>query len=542
MRIVRPLLRVMFSRRSLTGQVAGATGRALEERLNVASGLRKQLDKVFPSNWSFMLGEIALYSFVILLLTGTFLTFFFDPSMARVDYHGSYVPLQGVNMSRAYASTLHISFDVRGGLLIRQIHHWAALLFVTAMIVHMCRIFFTGAFRKPREINWLIGLTMLALGIVEGFAGYSIPDDLLSGTGLRVAFSIVESIPVMGSWLAFLIWGGDFPGTEIIGRLYIAHVLLIPGLLLALIGAHLSLVVRQKHTDFPAAARTEETVSGERLYPTYGLKSIGFFLMLAATLAALGGLAQINPVWLWGPYEPAAQTSGAQPDWYIGFLEGSLRLFPPIEIHLFHHTISPIFWPTVALPVVMFAIAAGYPFLEKRLTHDYEWHNLLQRPRDAPARTAIGAMALTFWMVLNIAWADDLMAKAFHLNMDSVVYFLRIASIAAPPIVFFFTYWMCLGLEEHDRQILAEGIETGMLRRLPDGDYVEAHQPLGPVDEQGEGVLSYAGAPVPKRMNEVLPGMPSNGFLRPRPKAARHSPLPENQPDPGSVRPKRRVR
>jgi ubiquinol-cytochrome c reductase cytochrome b subunit len=542
MRIVRPLLRVMFSRRSLTGQAAGATGRALEERLNVAAGLRKQLDKVFPSNWSFMLGEIALYSFVVLLLTGTFLTFFFDPSMARVDYHGSYLPLQGVNMSRAYASSLHISFDVRGGLLIRQIHHWAALVFVAAMIVHMCRIFFTGAFRKPREINWLIGLTMLALGIIEGFAGYSIPDDLLSGTGLRVAFSIVESIPVIGSWLAFLLWGGNFPGTEIIGRLYIAHVLLIPGLLLALIGTHLSLVVRQKHTDFPAAGRTEQTVSGERLYPVYGLKSVGFFLILFATLTALGGLAQINPVWLWGPYEPAAQTSGAQPDWYIGFLEGSLRLFPPIEIHLFHHTVSPIFWPTVALPVAMFAVAASYPFLERRLSRDQEGHNLLQRPRDAPARTAIGAMALSFWMVLNVAWADDIMAKAFHLNMDSVVIFLRIATIVAPPIVFFFTYWMCLGLAEHDREVLAEGIETGMLRRLPDGDYVEAHQPLGPVTEHHEGVLSYAGAPVPKRMNEVLPGSSPNGFLRPRSKAARHSPLPENQPDPGSVRPKRRAR
>ena len=332
MKVVRPLLRLMFSRRSLTSRAAGAVGNSLEERLGISAGLRKQLDKVFPSNWTFMLGEIALYSFIVLVLTGTFLTFFFDPSMARVDYHGSYVPLQGVNMSRAYASSLHISFDVRGGLLVRQIHHWAALVFVTAMIVHMCRIFFTGAFRKPREINWLIGLTLLALGIVEGFAGYSMPDDLLSGTGLRVAFSIVESIPVIGSWLAFLIWGGNYPGTEILGRLYIAHVLLIPGLILVLIATHLTIIVRQKHTDFPAAGRTEQTVSGERLYPVYGLKSGGFFLIQFAVLAALGGLAQINPVWLWGPYEPASQTSGAQPDWYMGFLEGALRLFPPIEI------------------------------------------------------------------------------------------------------------------------------------------------------------------------------------------------------------------
>jgi len=542
MRIVGPLLRLTFSRETLTGRAAKATGRALNERVHLAPGLRKQLDKVFPSNWSFMLGEIALYSFIILVLTGTFLTFFFDPSLNRVHYDGSYVPLRGVDMSRAYASTLHLSFDVRGGLLVRQIHHWAALVFMAAIIVHMCRIFFTGAYRKPRELNWLIGLTLLMLGIVEGFAGYSMPDDLLSGTGLRVAFSIVESIPVIGTWLAFLIWGSDYPGSEIIGRLYIAHVLLIPGLIMALIGAHLALIVRQKHTEFPAAGRTEETVSGERLYPAYALKSTGFFLMLVAVLALLGGLAQINPVWLWGPYDPARQTSGAQPDWYIGFLEGSLRLFPPIEIHLFHHTISPVFWPTVVLPLVMFTVAGAYPFLEHRLTGDHEWHNLLQRPRDAPARTAIGAMAVSFWMVLNVAWADDMMAKAFHLDMDTVVVLLRIACIVVPPIVFFFTYWMCLGLEEHDREVLLEGIETGLIRRLPNGDYVEAHQPLGPTDEHGEGLLAYAGAPVPKRMNQVLPENTPNGFVRPRAKAARHSPEPTNRPDPGAVRPKRRVR
>jgi ubiquinol-cytochrome c reductase cytochrome b subunit len=505
MKVVRPLLRLMFSRRSLTSRAAGAVGNSLEERLGIAAGLRKQLDKVFPSNWTFMLGEIALYSFIVLVLTGTFLTFFFDPSMARVDYSGSYVPLQGVNMSRAYASSLHISFDVRGGLLVRQIHHWAALVFVTAMIVHMCRIFFTGAFRKPREINWLIGLTLLALGIVEGFAGYSMPDDLLSGTGLRVAFSIVESIPVIGSWLAFLIWGGNYPGTEILGRLYIAHVLLIPGLILVLIATHLTIIVRQKHTDFPAAGRTEQTVSGERLYPVYGLKSGGFFLIQFAVLTALGGLAQINPVWLWGPYEPASQTSGAQPDWYMGFLEGALRLFPPIEIRLWRHTISPVFWPTVVLPLVLGLVAASYPFVERRLTGDREWHNLLQRPRDAPARTALGALALSFWMVLNIAWADDIMAEVFHLDIDTMIWLLRLALILVPPAVAGITYWMCLGLEEHDREVLTEGLETGLVRRLPDGEYVEVHQLLGPVDEDGEGLLSYAGAPVPKRLNEILP-------------------------------------
>src|SRR3954454_13169001 len=247
----------------------GKVAKWFDDRLNIAGPMRNQLNKVFPDHWSFMMGEIALYSFIILLLTGTYLTFFFDPSMAEVTYHGTYVPMDGIRMSQAYKTTLDISFDVRGGLIIRQIHHWAALLFVAAMLVHMCRVFFTGAFRKPREMNWLIGLTLLILGILEGFVGYSLPDDLLSGTGLRIAEAVMLSIPVVGTWVAFLIFGGPFPGDLVIGRFYIAHVLLIPAILAALIGAHLALVVRQKHTQFPGHGRTEDTVSGERVFPLY---------------------------------------------------------------------------------------------------------------------------------------------------------------------------------------------------------------------------------------------------------------------------------
>jgi len=175
----------------------GKAGKWAEERLGLAKGARSQLNKVFPDHWSFMMGEIALYSFIILILTGTFLTFFFDASMTEVTYRGSYIPLDGVEMSRAYASTLNISFDVRGGLIMRQIHHWAALLFMASMTIHMFRVFFTGAFRKPRELNWLIGIGLITLGLVEGFAGYSLPDDLLSGTGLRIAQAIAQSIPVI---------------------------------------------------------------------------------------------------------------------------------------------------------------------------------------------------------------------------------------------------------------------------------------------------------------------------------------------------------
>jgi ubiquinol-cytochrome c reductase cytochrome b subunit len=308
--------------------LAGKSAMWVDERFRVAKPLRTQLNKVFPDHWSFMMGEIALYSFIILILTGTYLSFFFDASMGEVVYNGSYVPLKGVEMSRAYASTLHISFDVRGGLVIRQIHHWAALMFIAAMLIHMLRIFFTGAFRKPREVNWLIGLTLLVTGVIEGFVGYSLPDDLLSGTGLRIADAIMLSIPIIGTWTSFLVFGGDFPGTEIIGRFYIVHVLLIPGILAALIGAHLAIMVRQKHTDYPGPGRTEHTVVGHRFFPKFAALATGNFFMVFGILAALGGLAQINPVWLFGPYNPAQVSSGSQPDWYMGMLDGSTRLMP----------------------------------------------------------------------------------------------------------------------------------------------------------------------------------------------------------------------
>ena len=279
--------------------------KGIDDRLGSSNFIKRSLNKVFPDHWSFMLGEIALYSFIILLLTGTYLTLFFDASMKEVLYDGSYVPLKGIAMSEAYASTLHISFDVRGGLLMRQIHHWAALLFLAAIVVHLMRVFFTGAFRKPRELNWVIGTGLLVTGILEGFAGYSLPDDLLSGTGLRIAFGITESIPVIGTWAAFLLFGGEFPGTVIVGRLYAIHILLIPLAILGLITFHMMMIWYQKHTQFPGPGRTEHNVVGSRLFPVYAAKAGGFFFLVFGVLALLGGLAQINPIWLYGPHNPS---------------------------------------------------------------------------------------------------------------------------------------------------------------------------------------------------------------------------------------------
>jgi quinol---cytochrome-c reductase cytochrome b subunit len=494
----------------------------LDQRLHLAAGLRRQINKVFPNHWSFMLGEIALYSFIVLLLSGTYLALYFDPSLVEVKYHGSYVPLRGVEMSKAFESTLDLSFDVRGGLFIRQIHHWAALVFVAAMAIHMFRTFFTGAFRKPRETIWSLGVGLLILGVLEGFIGYSLPDDLLSGTGMRIGSGIVLSIPVIGTWLHWLLWGGEYPGPGVINpRLYIVHVLLIPGILAALIGVHLGLVWYQKHTQFPGPGRTERNVVGVRILPIFALKSTGFFLANVGVLAILSGLFQINPIWNYGPYDPAMVSAASQPDWYMGFTEGLLRLFPPWEIFLFgRYDIPPVFWAVVVIPGIMTTLLLAYPALERKLTQDKATHNLLQRPRDAPVRTALGMMAITFYLVLLITGGDDVISYKLQLSINAFTWVARIALLLLPPLAYYLTYRICLGLQRYDRDVLSHGIETGIIRRLPHGEFIEIHQPLGAVDDHGHPIpLPYQGATVPQRINQLgLAGKPIPGSLyRPDP-------------------------
>jgi ubiquinol-cytochrome c reductase cytochrome b subunit len=507
-------------------ELPASSARQLDERLHLAAPpVRKGLlNKVFPDHWSFLLGEVALWSFVTLLLTGTFLTLFFEPSMQEVEYNGSYRALQGVEMSAAYASTLHISFDVRGGLFIRQMHHWAALLFVAAIVVHMLRIFFTGAFRKPREINWIIGVLLFWLAFLLGFTGYSLPDDALSGTGLRIAHAIVLAIPVIGTWTAYAIFDGPFPGELIISRAYIVHVFILPLTVLALIVVHIGIMYMQKHTQWHGPGRTNRNVVGERFFPRYAAKQGAFFLIVFAVIAAMGGLFQINPIWLFGPYKAAVVSAASQPDWYVLFLDGSTRLFPAWEVRfsLFgeHFTLSPLFWPAVVLPGVLTFIMVAYPFFESRATKDHRIHNLLQRPRDVPVRTGLGAMGVTFFLILSISGANDVVAEAFHISLNATTWAGRIGIILLPPIAYYLAYRICLGLQQHDREVLAHGVETGIIKRLPDGRFVEVHQPLG-TD------LEYTGGPVPKKMNRL-------GALAP---AVRGFFVPIEQPAPPERRP-----
>ncbi|SEG78334.1 menaquinol-cytochrome c reductase cytochrome b subunit precursor [Thermomonospora echinospora] len=455
-------------------------GRAVDDRYGGAKFGAKAIKKAFPDHWSFLLGEIALYSFAILVLTGVFLTFFFRPSATEMIYHGSYAPLNGVRMTEAYASTLDLSFDVRGGLLMRQVHHWATLIFLAAILAHMLRNFFTGAFRKPREGNWVIGVVLFLLVLLNGLFGYSLPDDLLSGTGVRILAGVLLALPLVGSYLTMFVFGGEFPGDAFIPRLFTVHVLLIPGILAALIPLHaVVLTWRQTHTTFPGRGATDTTQKGYPFFPVFVAKTTAYLFWTFGVIALLATFFQINPVWLYGPYDPGAISAGSQPDWYMGFLDGSLRLMPGWEIDFLGHTLPmSVLIPALVIPGLLFTGLIVYPWLERWVTGDHEVHNVLDRPRDVPVRTGIGIGGVVFYGVLWLAGASDIIAKTFHVPLYGTIWFFRIALLVGPVIGYFVAYRICLGLQRRDRAMLEHGVETGVIVMAPDGKFGELEAPL----------------------------------------------------------------
>ncbi|MFM5905604.1 MAG: cytochrome bc complex cytochrome b subunit [Micrococcales bacterium] len=460
------------------GFLAG-TANYLDERVGVAGILKEFGRKIFPDHWSFMLGEVALYSFLVLLLSGTFLTFFFQPAMTPVIYDGVYGPLKGAEMSIAYASTLDISFEVRGGLLMRQVHHWAALLFVAAAGLHMLRVFFTGAFRKPREINWLVGFVLFVLGMAAGFTGYSLPDDLLSGNGLRIIDGMIKGVPVIGAYLSSLLFGGEFPGEQIVARLYSLHILLIPAIILVFIVIHLFMVVIHKHTHYSGPGRRDDNVVGYPLMPVYVAKAGGFFFLVFGVIMLVAATVSINPVWNYGGYDPSPVSAGTQPDWYIGWADGALRLAPThLEVVTGPYTWSwNILLPIIVLLVFLAAVGA-YPFIEAWVTGDKREHHVLDRPRNAPTRTAIGAAGVTFYAVLWAGASTDLIATHFLVSLNHVLTTMQILLIVGPIIAYVITKRTCLSLQRKDREIVLHGRETGRIVRLPHGEYIEVHEAL----------------------------------------------------------------
>ncbi|MFD0857203.1 cytochrome bc complex cytochrome b subunit [Actinomadura adrarensis] len=458
-----------------------STAKAIDERFGGAAWARKSMRKAFPDHWSFMLGEIALYAFLVIILTGVFLTLFFVPSMEEVVYDGSYTKLRGVEMSQAYASALRISFDVRGGLLVRQIHHWATILFMAAIVVHMLRHFFTGSFRKPRELNWLVGIVLFMLVMLNGLFGYSLPDDLLSGTGLRILEGVLLAVPLVGTYAQMFLFGGEYPGDVIIPRLYVIHVLLIPGILAALIPLHGVLMTwRVTHTTFPGKGATNRTQYGYPFFPVFIAKTAAFILWVFATCAILATLFQINPIWLYGPYDPGAISSGSQPDWYMGWLEGALRIMPAWEWNVMGHTVAlSVLIPALIVPGILFTGLALYPWLERWVTGDRQIHHLLDRPRDVPARTGLGVAGVVWFGVLWAAGGNDVIADEFNIPLYWTTWFFRITFILGPILAYAITYRICLGLQQRDRALVEHGVETGIIRS-PDGGYTEVERHLHP--------------------------------------------------------------
>ena len=455
----------------------GGAANYLDERLSLGGVLKNFGRKVFPDHWSFMLGEVAMYSFVVLLISGTFLTFFYQPSMASVHYEGSYAPLKGAEMSIAYASSLDISFDIRGGLLMRQVHHWAALLFVAAAGLHMLRVFFTGAFRKPRELNWLVGFFLFLAAMGGGFTGYSLPDDLLSGNGLRIIDGMLKAIPFIGPSISSGLFGGEFPGDEIVARLYSLHIMIIPALIIVLLAVHLMMVIIHKHTHYSGPGKTDENVVGFPLMPVYVAKAGGFFFLVFGVLMAIAATFTINPIWNYGPYDPSPVSAGTQPDWYIGWLDGALRLAPSgLDVEVLG-IVLPF---GVLLPLVVslafLAVVAAYPFIEKWVTADDREHHVLDRPRNAPTRTGIGAAGVVFYAVLWAGASTDLIATNFQLNLNQVLTSMQILLIIGPVIAFWVTKRACIALQRKDREIALHGRETGRVVRLPHGEYIEVHE------------------------------------------------------------------
>jgi ubiquinol-cytochrome c reductase cytochrome b subunit len=501
-------------------EVADAAVNWSDERLGVAKGGKTFLDKIFPDHWSFMLGEIALYSFVVLVATGIFLTLYFVPSAKQIIYHGRYLPLRGQKVSEAYASTVHISLGVRFGLVMRQAHHWAADVFIGAIAIHMCRIFFTGAFRKPRELNWIVGVTLLFLAIINGFIGYSLPDDLISGTGIRIAYSIFLSIPVVGQYLAFFIFGGSFPGNgDIIPRFFIIHVLIIPAIIAALIGVHLGLLVKQKHTQFPGKGRREDNVVGSPMWPNFMFKTQGFMFMTFGVLFALGAFVQINPIWQFGPYIPYKVSYAVQPDWYMGWLDGALRIMPSWEFTAFGHTIPlEITLPAVIFPGLTAMFFYAWPFLEARFTQDYAMHHLLDRPRDKPIRTGFGAATLAFYFVLFGASSTDVLANFLHLSLNLVLWSFRFLVIVVPIIVGLVTWEVCR--EISDLPGVGRRKRHMIVNRSPEGEYILVESEVRPGDEHEEPEPE----PIPVHIDESILAMSPAGEGEEEPPGVRRAP------------------
>ncbi len=425
----------------------------------------KAFRKVFPGHWSFLLGEIAMFSFFVLVATGLYLSLFYDASAEIVPYDGSYAQLAGVSVSQAFQSVMDITFERPLGSVVRQTHHWAALVFVAALVLHAARVFFTGAFRRPRRLNWMIGVTLMGLAMVTGFFGLVLPHDLLGGTSARIGHAFAVSVPVIGPGVADLLFAGPFGNPQMLHRMWMLHVVILPIVIGLFLVAHLALVWVQTHTMFGGNGRTEQVVEGSAAWPAYLFKAGGLLALVSGVLVGFGALVQIAPVWIHGPFDPASTTVPAQPDWYLGWVEGALRIFPAVDLTVMGWAIPSPFIAGVAFPVAVFAVLYAWPLAEAKLTGDTASHHILDRPRDRPVRTATGAAGLAALTVLLMAGSHDWQGFLLGASIEVMTIAYRIALVVVPATVGLVTYSVCRTLIAEEAAADSQRNPVGRSRR-----------------------------------------------------------------------------
>jgi ubiquinol-cytochrome c reductase cytochrome b subunit len=455
-----------------------------------------------PLHWSNLFGVVALTSTIILLVTGVLLMFVYEPSSQRVTYDGSYLPLQGTEVSRAFDSVLTLSFETPGGLLLRQLHHWAALLLPAAVIMQLLVMFFTGGFRRPRRGSWVLLFLIFVAALAGGWSGYALPDDMLSSSGLRIVHGITLGIPVVGTWISTVLFGGEFPGS-IIETLYPIHVLIVPVALMVLIIARAGLSYRHKPAQFAAPGRDENRIVGIPLVPNSAALGAGLMALVSGVLILMSATVTVTPSWTYGPADPSNASAGSQPDWYTGFLDGALRLVPPgWEFEWLGRTWTlAVLIPLTVIGLFLLLVAI-YPFMESWISRDQSEHHILDRPRNSATRTGLGVAGMVFYGVLWAAASADVAALAFRMSFESIILALQFTLVLGPPVAFEITRRVCLALQRKDREVALHGYETGRIVRLPGGEYTEIHQPVGDF-ERWRLVAHTHPAPPPARPDEA---------------------------------------
>ncbi|MEF8822179.1 MAG: cytochrome bc complex cytochrome b subunit [Halovenus sp.] len=479
-----------------------------DDRLDLEGG-RSILGKAFPAEDSFLLGEVALFCFVLLVLSGMFLGFFYEPSISNVEYEGSVAEYQGEEMPESYVSVLNITYDVPFGMLLRRMHHWAAHLMVASMALHMLRVFFTGAYRNPRELNWVVGTALAGATMFAAYTGYALPFDEFASTAVGIGYNVALSIPIIGETVANIAFGGSFPSSATIPRFYFLHILVLPLVIAGLIGVHMAILVRQKHTEaqrdedvMPAGPtraavdrRTavegdsasggtaadggspsdsgtaadggavahgggatksrsrqvdrddDSVVVGLPAFPNQVAVSAVVFFLTLATLSLLAGFLPVHNIAEYGPNDPASTPSLIMPDWFLMWGYGFLKLIPSwMSFDLLGIHFSAEFIGGLLLPGIIFGVVALWPFID----YDEKPVHFTADPLERPFQTAVGVAAVLFIMIASIAGMDVIVADIVGMSTAQLKPYFIGSLIAIPILGGLIVYAGLGGFEDED--------------------------------------------------------------------------------------------